>query len=194
MQKILIFVALLVAGIATRAQGPRTLIGDFSSVSGFGGFMSSIQPVAGNYTVLTGGGGAVLLGNQFYFGGYGLGLSDDIVTEFDGTQYEVEYGHGGFMLGYIIRPFDLIHFGISSKLGWGGIEFYEELPSDEVFRSEDNVFVVHPQVEAEVNFTRWFKVNVGVGYSKAIGVDNIFYDSSDFDGTAVGVSLLFGWF
>jgi hypothetical protein len=106
----------------------------------------------------------------------------------------VEYGHGGFLLGYIIKPNDLIHFGISSKLGWGEIEFYEQLPGDNNFRSDDNVFVVHPQVEAEVNFTRWFKVNVGVGYSKAIGVDNVFYDSGDFDGTAIGVSLLFGWF
>lgn len=195
MKKLIFLPVLFALAIEAQAQSPKTLISnDFSQTSGFGGFMIQLQSVDGQMKALTGGGGAVIFDNRFYFGGYGLGLSDDLDVTFEGIEYDVDYGHGGFLLGYVIRPADLIHFGISSKIGWGEISFQEKFLNVDPIRYRDQVFVVSPQVEAEVNMTNWFKFNVGAGYQTTVGVDNFYYGSSDFNGLTVGISFIFGWF
>lgn len=175
------------------AQRPEVLIGnDYESISGFGGVLLSFSSLGGKTASYTGGGGAVLLDNTFYFGGYGMGLNDDRKVTVDDTMYDVDFGHGGFMLGYNIKPAQLVHLGISSKLGWGSME-YNSL-NNAINDVNDQVFVVTPQVEAEFNMTHWFKFNVGVGYQQVIGMDDFFYNEKDVSGPAVGVSFLFGWF
>jgi len=195
MKRTLIFTAIMGISSLLFAQRPKTLIdSDFGNTSGFGGFMISIQPIDGTFTSLTGGGGAVIIGNRFYLGGYGMGLADDLNVNYEGTDYNVDYGHGGFMLGYVIRPEDVIHFGVGSKIGWGEVSFREKGLVQNPIRVYDNVFIVHPTIEAEANFTNWFKFNVGVGYHLVTGVDNVFYDETDMNGVAFNISFLFGWF
>lgn len=195
MKKLIFLPVFLIIALKAEAQRPQTLIdNDFGNTSGFGGFMISIQNIDGSLSSMTGGGGAVILDNTFFFGGYGLGLADDKEITFEDTEFDVDFGHGGFYLGYVIRPTDLVHFGISSKLGWGEISFREKEPFINQTRINDRVFVVLPQAEVEVNMTNWFKFNVGVGYQSTIGVDNFYYNERDFDGLAVGISFLFGWF
>lgn len=196
MKKLIFLPAFLIIAWKAEAQRPQTLIdSDFGNTSGFGGFMINIQNIDGSLSSLTGGGGAVILDNTFFIGGYGLGLADDKEVVFEETEYDVDFGQGGFYLGYVIRPSDLVHFGISSKLGWGEISFREKQPFiGDRSEIDDNVFVVLPQAEVEVNMTNWFKFNVGVGYQTTLGVDNFYYGERDFDGLAVGISFLFGWF
>jgi hypothetical protein len=100
-------------------------------------------------------------------------------------------------MGFIIMPSKVAHLGLSTKVGWGEIEFLQYDPSGIGFigpEFADNVFVINPQAEIEVNMTSWFKVNASVGYQLANGVDNAFYTENDFNGTTIGFSFLFGWF
>lgn len=174
-------------------QRPDVLIGnDYESISGFGGVFISLASIDGQVMPYTGGGGAVLLDNTFYFGGYGLGLSGDLSVDVAGTEYDVNFNHGGFMLGFNIEPSRLVHFGISSKIGWGGIDYRSK--NDLIDSTEDQVFVLSPQAEVEFNMTHWFKLNVGVGYQQVLGVDDFFYKQNDVSSPAASISFLFGWF
>ncbi|MEM9326205.1 MAG: hypothetical protein AAGA85_11135 [Bacteroidota bacterium] len=186
---------LLFVGLTALAHGqrPDVLIGnDYESISGFGGPFLSFVPIGGKLSVFTGGGGAILLDNTFYLGGYGMSMADDRTITQEGNEYGVDFGHGGLMLGYNFRPENLIHFSVGSKLGWGTLSYRAR--ADNVRNVNDKIFVVHPSAEVEFNITHWFKTNVGLGYQQVIGVDDFFYDTAEASGPAVSVSLLFGWF
>jgi len=172
---------------------PKTLIGnDPEEISGFGSVLFSFTSIDSDLSTLTGGGGAILFDNTFFIGGYGLSLNGNKEQELDGRSYSSSYGHGGFWLGYNIKPENLVHFGIDAKLGWGEITTRSSALTDG--NDEDAVFVFSPQVFAEANIAYWFKVNAGAGFQKTIGVDNDYFQPSDFDGPTFNVSLLFGWF
>ena len=113
---------LLFIGLNTLAHGqrPEVLIGnDYENISGFGGVFVTAIPLGSKMAVYTGGGGAVLLDNAFYVGGYGMGLSDDRTVTVDGARYAVDMGHGGILMGFNFRPEKIFHFSIGSRLGWG---------------------------------------------------------------------------
>ena len=188
-----ILLLLTSVGLLAQSERPKTLIGnDPEDISGFGGVLFSFMPIDGDLSTLTGGGGAVLFDNTFFIGGYGLGLAGNKEFELNGNGYSTSFGHGGFWLGYNIKPDDLLHMGVETRLGWGSITTKSSATNEEV--NDDDVFVFNPQFFGEVNVAYWFKVNAGVGYQKTIGVDNNFFDATDFDGPTFGISLLFGWF
>lgn len=190
-----IFILLTFTALSTFAQNsrPKTLIGnDPEEISGFGSVLFSFTSIDGELTTLTGGGGAVLFDNTFFIGGYGLGMTGNKEFEIAGDNYSTSFGHGGFWLGYNIKPSNLLHFGVDTKLGWGNVTTRSNALVDG--QIEDDVFVFSPQFYGEANISYWFKVNAGVGYQKTIGVDNDFFSPSDFDGPTFSISLLFGWF
>ena len=172
---------------------PKTLIGnDPEEISGFGSALFSFTTIDGRLSTLTGGGGAVLFDNTFFIGGYGLGLAGNKEQTINGENYSTSYGHGGFWLGYNIKPTELVHFGVDTKLGWGSIETKSSalVEGEEV----DDVFIFNPSAFVEANISYWFKVNAGIGFQKTIGVDTDFFKTTDFDGPTFNIGLLFGWF
>ena len=184
------FLSLTVFG---QNQRPKTLIGnDPESISGFGGVLFSFMPIDGDLSTLTGGGGAVMFDNTFFIGGYGLGLTGNHKLNLGGTDFTSSFGHRGFWLGYIIKPDNLLHFGVDTKLGWGSISTKNRMTNESA--GDDEVFIFNPQFFGEANIAYWFKVNASVGLQKTIGVDNQYYDAGDFDGPTFGISLIFGWF
>ncbi|MEM0939030.1 MAG: hypothetical protein AAF600_11485 [Bacteroidota bacterium] len=189
-----LFLLLVIATCSAVCQDrPKTLIGnDPEEISGFGSVLFSFTTIDGDLSTLSGGGGAVLLDNSFYIGGYGLGLTGNNDLEMDGNDYSTSFGHGGFWLGYNINPVDLIHFGIDTKLGWGRIKTRSNAIIDG--KITDDVFIFNPSGFVEANINYWFKINAGVGFQKTFGVDSDIYGSSDFDGPTFNISLLFGWF
>ncbi|MEP1033991.1 hypothetical protein [Ekhidna sp.] len=190
---LLLLTTLLSISVLAQSEKPKTLIGnDPEDISGFGGVLFSFTPIDGDLSTLTGGGGAVLFDNTFFIGGYGLGLTGNHEFNAGGTELTSSFGHGGFWLGYIIKPDDLLHMGIDTKLGWGSVTTKSRDTNEAV--GEDDVFVFSPQFFGEANIAYWFKINASIGYQKTIGVDNVYFDAGDFDGPTFGISLLFGWF
>lgn len=190
-----IFLILTITTFTIQAQDsrPKTLIGnDPEDISGFGSVLFSFTSIDGELSTLTGGGGAVLFDNTFFIGGYGLGLTGNKEFQLAGENYTTSFGHGGFWMGYNINPSNLVHFGIDTKLGWGNITTRSNALIDGEIK--DDVFVFSPQFYGEANIAYWFKVNAGLGFQKTIGVDDNYFDISDFDGATFSISLLFGWF
>ena len=68
----------------------------------------------------------------------------------------------------------------------------------------DQVFVLTPQLELEMNIASWFKINIGAGYRFVSGIDKKYtnssgetanyFKSSDFNTPQASLSFLFGSF
>jgi hypothetical protein len=187
------------------------------SFSGFGAPIVEFSSVDGELGVSTGGGGAVLINQTFFVGGYGMGLATDmpqydlyikdensgLVSKYNDRRPML--GHGGFWLGYINNSKNIFHWSVSSKIGWGAVSMI-----DKEYRDMDNelgwdgVFVLTPQAEFEINMLKWFKINLGLGYRYVAGVNHTyvdqnglektFFDKNAFNSPVGSVTLLFGNF
>lgn len=182
------------------------------SVSGFGGPFVEFSAIEDEMAVFVGGGGAVLLGQTFFFGGYGEGLTTghyryDLSSVTNIQEPKISLGHGGFWLGYIHQSHKAVHLSTSLKIGWGQISLYDAYytydPTD--YLANDGVFLLIPQVEVEMNLTPWFKVNIGAGYRLITGMDKQYqdrndgkfynyYNNSDYSSPVGTVTLVFGGF
>ncbi len=186
-------------------------------VSGFGGPIMEFSSVGNDFAFLMGGGGGILLNHTLLLGGYGEGLTtnhyvdiSNYMTDYGQNKYsftgQVNFGHGGFWIGYVNKANSPVHFAVTSKLGWGSISLYDTYDKSMYYSGDeftDEVFVIQPQIEADLNFTKWMKMNIGVGYRFVTGVDKKYhssdgykqiYDSKDFNKPELTLSLLFGNF
>ena len=222
MRRILLTLTIVLNAILLHAQEEKPtkyLFGNNGklSISGFGAPIIEFSSKSDNFAVSNGGAGAVLINQTFYFGGYGMGLSTQ--HEIDGLKIKQPNGeiisyptmrnifaHGGFWLGYIHHRKEAVHWGVSSKIGWGTIGLVDADFNEESHTKVglDMVFVFTPQFEMEMNITQWFKVNIGAGYRFVSGVNKTytnsngevvnFYKSSDFNSPQASIGFLFGCF
>jgi hypothetical protein len=206
-QKFLILFVIVcsIANFSASAQEYRTIFDSNKPlhIGGFGGPLVEFSGVNGEFAVSAGGGGAMIV-NNFFFGGYGLGLSTfhykDIIlfNTYTGeirdfSDVPVSFGHGGFWIGGMMHPAEAIHLACSAKIGWGSISLYEPMDPYTYNHNntiEDVVFVMTPQIEAEFNLARWFKVNVGLGYRIVTGTD-LEYEAYDLDLMYIGTKKYF---
>ncbi|MFZ4399502.1 MAG: hypothetical protein ACOYO1_05670 [Bacteroidales bacterium] len=222
MKKIFLTVAIALSALLLNAQDEKPTHYIFGnngkvSINGFGAPIVEFSSKGGNLSVFTGGGGAVLFNQRFFVGAYGMGMATQ--HDVDGLKIRQSngelisyptmrtmFGHGGFWIGYIHNRKDALHWGVSSKIGWGSIGL-----TDADFKEEshtkvglDQIFVFIPQIEMEMNFARWFKINIGAGYRFVSGIDKTYtnssgenvayYKSSDYNSPQLSISLLFGGF
>jgi hypothetical protein len=197
MKKITIIGMILFSAVASYSQEReyRTLV-DFDEVriSGMGGPFMQFTGIDGEFAHMMGGAGAILL-NNFFFGGYGLGLTNTIPA--DENKYldalsddKLSVSHGGFWLGYSLFGDRPIHICISSLIGWGELGIMRDYEK----RLTDNFFMVAPTLEVELNLTRYFRIGAGASYNLYTLVDLAGYDSSDFSAPGGFLSFKFGWF
>jgi len=168
----------------------QTLFGEGQiKISGFGGPFMNFSLIDGKFAHLMGGGGGILI-NDFFFGAYGIGLTNSI--RFGDTSNELSFGHGGFWLGYNFLSKKLIHPSLHTQLGWGKIS--QRLPSGGTVSKGDNVFVTIPTLELEMNITKYLKISCGANYRFIAFVDDENYSESDFMSPGVFLAFKFGWF
>jgi len=163
-------------------------------ISGMGGPFMQFTAIAGEFGHMMGGGGAVIL-NDFFIGGYGIGLTNsipDYINQQPGNKLSV--GHGGFWLGYILFGEMPIHMSISSLIGWGELGILENDGFYPFIR--DNIFVLSPTMEVEVNLTRYFRLGAGASYNlyTMVNEDLHGYRRADLSAPGGFLSFKFGWF
>ena len=163
-------------------------------ISGMGGPFMQFTSVAGEFGFMMGGGGAVLL-DDFFFGGYGLGLTNAIPDYVrDNPDDHITLGHGGFWLGYALYGNKPIHLTFSSLIGWGEFGISQSYGTYPYLR--DQIFVLAPTVELEVNLTRYFRIGAGIAYNIYTMVDENMhgYTNGDISSLSGFLSFKFGWF
>lgn len=196
-----------------------------TSVSGFGGLIMEFSDIDGQFAFSMGGQGAAIFNQSFFIGFYGQGVVNMPSYTYPQPPLGNDLGqsilfyHGGFYTGFVFYPNKPIHFGLSSKFGWGGISLYDNYYNNSYYPPGgsypyqdyqiDMVFVVTPQLEAELNITNWFKINMGLGYRWVTGVDatydsfnsstgvikeESYFNSNAFDNMTFSLGFYFGWF
>jgi hypothetical protein len=150
-----------------------------------GKFFSSID---NEFALFVGGGGGLII-NNFFVGGYGEGISNPSRQNNREGMHDIEFDHGGFWFGYEFMPEKMIHPVLHLRTGWGKISGTQ----NRVIYS-DNIFVLKPTLAAEVNFTRFMKINAGVDYRHVFNAELGNLNSKSFSGFGVYVSFIFGWF
>lgn len=175
----------------------KTIV-DFNDVriSGMGGVFMQFTAADGEFAHMLGGGGAVMLGD-FFFGFYGLGLTNQIpVDQLKFTDYQpgdkLTISHGGFWLGYSLFGDRAIHMNFSSLVGWGTLGVRSDYYPENLW--PDGIFVVSPTMEVELNLTKFFRLGVGASYNIYTFVDLPGYTASDFSAPGGFLSFKFGWF
>ncbi len=176
----------------------KTILGSGDiTISGFGGPFMSFSAIGDDFVHEMGGGGGIILNNLF-IGGYGIGKTNTIPykeEEGDAEDYDLDFGHGGFWLGYTFMPNKAIHPVVHSTFGWGSLlknEKNEYAP--DIIESRNSVFVICPTIELEMNFARYFKLGIGANYRLVYGLNNTPYSFSDFAKPGGFISFKFGWF
>jgi len=115
------------------------------------------------------GGGFGFITGDFFFGLYGLGLTDyDEV--FNDDFDKLTFGQGGLWLGYAFPQTKAIHFFSSAKIGWGGANF--EVIDDDL-EYDDSFLVVTPELGLEFNVFRWFRIAATGGYRFVNGLNDV---------------------
>lgn len=195
MKKVLIAMVMLTATITVFSQEReyQTLFDNQDlRISGMGGPIMQFTSVAGDFGHMMGGGGAVML-NDFFFGGYGMGLTNAIPDYVNGnTDNHLTLGHGGFWLGYSLFGEKPIHLTFSSMIGWGEFGIMQDYGITPFAR--DNIFVLVPTVEVELNLTRYFRIGAGASYNLYTMVDLPGYSNRDLSAPGGFLSFKFGWF
>ncbi|MCK4751722.1 MAG: hypothetical protein KAT15_31920, partial [Bacteroidales bacterium] len=163
-------------------------------ISGMGGPFMQFTGIAGEFGHMMGGGGGVLL-NDFFFGGYGLGLTNAIPDYVNGNSNDrLSLGHGGFWMGYSLFGEKSIHLNISSLIGWGEFGIIQYDGYYPFIR--DQIFTVAPTIEVELNLTRYLRIGAGASYNLYAMVDQQLhgYRSGDLSSPGGFLSFKFGWF
>lgn len=185
MRRSLLAVGLLV--LANPAFGQeRTLVSEDFHSGGFGGPVVKFSEVADKFAVFAGGRGGWIINHTFVIGGGGYGLANDVRLSDSIVGRDIEFGYGGLELEYINSSNSLVHFTAYMLIGGGGL-------SGTVLE-EESVFVLEPALSAEINITKFFRLNGGVGYRWVSAVDNPGYDSSDFSALCGQLTAKFGAF
>jgi len=164
------------------------------SIRGFAGPVLNVSMIAGDVAFINGGGVCALFNDKFYFGVSNMELNNSVES---GSEHykdmNISFNSHSLWTGYIFNSRNPIHVNAGLQLGKGEIS----LSGDEltIFDTSDNVLVVNPIVELELNITKFLRLGVGANYRYITGLDDLKgYDSMDFSSPGAFMSLKFGWF
>lgn len=192
----LLFFLLFCARAGLGQDAPKVLFQkDDVDISGFGTMLVEFASIEGNASICNGGGGAAIFDRKIFVGGYMLNLAHELNKPWKGEMLEIEFSYGGLFAGYLFQPHKMVHFGISSRVGWGSVRISPENNYISFLEpSVDEVVVWTPQADVELNIAYWLKLNGAIGYRSVGRLSPAFFSEKDFNSMAVSLGLVFGWF
>ncbi len=191
MKKATFILILIASSLMIKAQDDemRTLFGNKPiHLGGFGGPFMSFTTIDGKFAHIMGGGGGLII-NDFFIGGYGMGLTNAI--PYLNTGNKINFGHGGFWLGYNFSSKRMVHPALHLQLGWGQVS--QVTRNGDPIGQADRVFVVIPTLEVEMNVTTFFKLGLGANYRSVFLTDQE-YSFNDLSAPEIFLSFKFGAF
>ncbi len=137
---------------------------------------------------------------NIYFGGFGSSIINDIEVNQDSLykDMQIDFGYGGFILGYNFFAQKKIHFFIATQFGWGVVSLSQKKIANKVEYMErvyyDNVFLLKPTAMVEFALTEHFSINVGINYSCMTGLTSLKgFSNNDFNEIGYSFSLKYHW-
>jgi len=174
-------------------------------LSGFLSLESEFSEIGNDFAVGTSSSIGLIFNRTLYLGVYGTGVVFDLPNlDFNIDIDDVEdldslnnfnfkaLGHGGLLIGAVFQPHKIVHGGASIKLGYGDLAMFDNTKD---LVTNDFTFIISPQIEAEVNVARWFKIKAAGGYRFATDLrTDLNYDKNYINSPTGSLSLVFGWF
>lgn len=199
MKLVIAVVAITLLTVAPAAsQDVETLFGEEEvEHGGFGGPVLKAGPVNGTTGAFFGGRGGWIVAHRFIIGGGGYGLVnavDALVPNATG-DHRLNFGYGGLELEYISNWDRLMHWSVMVLVGAGGVGYRrsDAMGGGDV-GSMDDVFVVEPAVQANLNITKFFRISAGASYRYVSGVTSPATTNEKLSGPSAVVTLRFGKF
>ena len=181
---------------STATAQEQTLISGYISHGGFGGPIFQLTQFDGQAGIMIGGRGGWIIDHAFFLGGGGMALINDIEVypAPDNMRY-LDFGYGGLDLGFILASDRLIHMTVSSLIGGGAVQYRSSSDYDHDNHTDDDPFLmIQPEVNLEINVTRFFRVAMGGGYRYITGIDLDGISDDMLSGPMASVTLKFGSF
>ncbi len=162
-------------------------------VSGFISIIEEFSSYDSQVALSSGGSFGILFNQNFYFGGYGLGMVNPGINlrndDFD--SFSSDFGHGGLLVGGVFNTEKAIHFDVNTKIGFGGYRYNGDLNN---FEDYDAVFVINPEAAVEANIAKFLKAKVGVGYRYVTGFNDTTPNENILNSVTGSIGIMFGWF
>jgi hypothetical protein len=196
----LVLAPLLLVGVLlplSAGAQDRTVVQSGDGFGGFGGPSFRVTKAAGETMVLSGGGGAFVLGRRFAIGGAGFGGTSMVDARLGGveTRGEMDLGYGGLTLEYIARTSDVVHPTFGVLLGGGAVSVWpDDLRPRNRDRGNEAFGVVEPHAGLEVNIVRWMRIGGTVSYRAVIGLEESRLVNDQLSGVSGTLVLRFGKF
>ena len=193
--KKLVFLLVIVFTFSAFAQEATLINGEIES-GGFGGPVLKVTNINGENSVMVGGRGGWIINHSFVLGGGGYGLVTDVKAKVsDSIHQYIEMGYGGLELEYIASSNDLLHLSIGMLVGGGGIGYkYETNDGFNSMHNKNSFFVLEPNINANLNVTRFFRIAAGISYRYVSGLKSVVSTNADLSGPSANLTFKFGKF
>lgn len=182
---------------AAQEPEPEVLIPRGARHGGWGAPVVQISTVRDRTATFVGGRGGWLLDGRLTIGGGGFGLVSRIPAPPEarpaGEDLDLQMGYGGGWLEYTLSPLRLLHLSFGALIGGGSVSLTWH-DGGSYGSGSDGFFVAEPVAAAELNLTRFARLDVGVAYRWIVGADMKGLSNSDLAGFSVLAAMKFGKF
>ena len=165
MKKLVTVLLVVLFSYPAMAQDETLLKGEVES-GGYGGPIFKVGQINGSTGVFVGGQGGWIINHSFVLGGKGYGLVN--IVDIEGSEnLELDFGCGGVLLEYIFSSNKLLHLGINTMIGAGGVRYAEKDYSNDLEELDYNAssfFVLEPGVNIDLNHSSYFRIGDGATY------------------------------
>jgi hypothetical protein len=160
----------------------------------YGGLVMKESKIKGNWALLLGGKGALLVNHSLGVGGAFWISTETVQQSAEINLPDLLFMYGGPMLEYCFFSRKLVHFSANAVIGWGAL-------TDEGFHhyhywydghTLDNFFVLEPGVDVELNLFKFCRVGLGASYRYIRGVELMDMSNRDFSGVNAELTIMFG--
>jgi len=152
--------------------------------------------------------GGIIIDHSFSVGLAGYGIMNSQNLNYSGINDTAEVylygGYGGLKMEYRLIPTKMINVAFPLLIGGGGVTYSTWGPNDwnnydhhenyDYNYAWDSFFVIEPGVVVGLNLLKFMRLDTGVSYRYAPGIDLPKTNSNLLNGFNVNISLKFGKF
>jgi hypothetical protein len=184
----------------------RNVFGDSERLShgGYGSVLMRGGALHEDPALFVGARGGWLIGHRLLIGAGGMAQTLTVDAPVVATQEypdirHLEFAYGGGYFAYHLFPNEVVHPVASVLVGAGGLALsnrhFRSDSDEDSFETEANgVFVVEPELAAEINLTDFMRVQGLLSYRRVVGMNLPGMDNDDASGFNFGVAFSFGKF
>lgn len=165
---------------------------DLKPLSFYAGPILQFTSLDNDFSFFVGGKGGWAFNKKVLFGLEGYLLKSANMSR-DNNDKELSFTYGGIFVGYVIDLTPKVQLIPTVLSAWGSLgERKVEPDGDHVFfKATDDLIVLQPELELEINLIKSLKMGFGVNYRVSKGVDSKNYNNDDFSGLGGTFALKF---